>query len=335
MGIHSSIIGARSPSRLSRFLRTTAVLLTVVAMLAAVIAVLTFRIANQVMRREPTTVENFPANVMPAYSIVDFPSLDGQTSLSGWFFPSKGATRATIVMVHGDDVNRLQFGEATAVLYKSLVAQGFNILSFDLRHSGDSAGRLTTYGYTEWEDVLSAVDYARRTTTTHGVVLYGFGNGAGVALAAWQELPATEDDRAQVSSLVSPLPFTKDYILAMMLDGPRGSLDDSIRSAMDRLGALSVFPLPYTVPLAVRLSAGANGGYPLSALASRYQRPMLVMEARTAAGERTTLLRERLRLHPETTSLFERAIPGGETLFGADTADYLASITDFLDLCFP
>jgi pimeloyl-ACP methyl ester carboxylesterase len=238
-------------------------------------------------------------------------------------------------MVHGDDVNRLQFGEATAVLYKYLVALGFNVLSFDLRHSGDSSGRLTTYGYTEWEDVLAAVDYARRTTTTRGVVLYGFGNGTGAALAAWQELPTTEENRTESSSLVVPLPITKDYILAMMLDSPRNSLDDSIRSAMDRLDLLSVFPLPYTVPLAVRLSAGSSGEYPLSALAARYQRPMLIMEARTEDGERTTLLRERLRLHPETTSLFERAIPGGETLFEADPTDYLSSISNFLDLCFP
>jgi uncharacterized protein len=334
MGSLSAIQGSRSPSRASRILRATAVVLTVVALLMGIVAALTFRVANEVMRREPKPIESFPANLMPPYAIVGFPSLDG-VALSGWFFPSRGTPRGTVVLVHSDAENRLQFGEATASLYKSLVAQRFNVLSFDLRHCGDSDGRLTTYGYNEWEDVLAAVDYARRTTTTTGVVLYGFGSGAGAALAAWSELPATEADRASKAPSVSSLPLTREYILALVLDGPENTTDDAIRKAMLRLGLLSVFPLPQTVPIAVRLSAGVSDDYPLSALASRYQRPMLVLEALPAGGGTSRLLAERLRLHPETTSVLQGVVPSGTSLFETDATEYLKALTDFLDRYLP
>jgi len=336
MDTYTSIHGMRSQSRASRALRTAAVLLTAVALICVLVAALTFRYANATMRREPKVVENFSSNVMPGYSIVGFKSLDG-TALSGWFFPAKGTPRGTVVMVHGDSVNRLQFGDATPALYKSLVDRKFNVLSFDLRHSGDSEGRLTTYGYDEWEDVLAAVDYARKTTTTTGVVLYGFGSGAGAALAAWEQLPATEADRNEVPSSVAALPLLRDYVLAMMLDGPLDSPDDSIRLAMDRLGLPSFFPFSATVPLAVRLSAGASSEYPLAALASRFQRPMLVLEPLPADGKRSILLAERLRLQPETTTVYEKAVDGssGATLYGTDPKAYQAELTEFLDQYFP
>jgi len=273
---------------------------------------------------------------MPTYSIVGFTSLDG-TDLNGWYFPAKGSPRGTIVMVHGDGRNRLQFGESTPALYMSLVAQRFNVLSFDLRHSGDSEGRLTTYGYNEWEDVLAAVDYARKTTTTTGVVLYGFGSGAGAVLAAWQELPSTETEREKKPTSLAALPLLRDYILALVLDEPQDSPDDSIRSAMDRLGLPTLFPFNLTVPLAVRLSAGSSSEYPLAALASRYQRPMLVMQPLSSDGRKSILLSERLRLHPETTSVYRVPVEtaSGATLYESRPKEYLAALTGFLDQYFP
>ena len=334
METYAYIRGARTPSRVSRFLRALAVVLTLVAVLAGGIAVLTFRIANEIMRVPPKAVENFSTNILPTFSVVDFSSLDGQTSLSGWFFAAKGTPRGTVVMVHSDGTNRLEFGTGTAALYKALITKGFNVLSFDLRHSGDSGGRLTTYGYTEWQDVLAAVDYARRSTTTTGVVLYGFGSGAGAVLAAWDELPATGDDRKATSRLVSALPFTRDYILAMVLDSPGNSPDDFIRDAMKRLGTPTFLPLPWTVPIAVQMSAGAAQGYSLSALAARYQQPMLVMEVRASGAAHSLLLSERLRLHPDTTSAFEIPVPEGSTMFETDQKAYLEALQNFLDQYF-
>ena len=158
MGIDRAVMGTRSPSRLSFALRFLAAVLTILALLLAGIAAVTFGVANRIMREPPSPLENFPANVMPGFTIVDLPSLDGQTTLSGWYFPAKGEPRGTVAMVHADGGNRLQLGVDTAHLYRFLVERGFDVLSFDLRHSGDSGGRLTTYGYAEWEDVLAAVD---------------------------------------------------------------------------------------------------------------------------------------------------------------------------------
>ncbi len=329
MDMHASVRGSRSPSRSSRFLRVAAAVLALVALAVAIVAAMSFSIANRIMRRDPIPVGNFPANVMPAYSIVGFTSLDN-LSLSGWLFPAKGQAVATVVMVHDDEGNRLAFGDGTPELYRTLVAAGFNVLSFDLRHSGESQGRLTTFGYAEWQDVLAAVDYARRATTTTGVVLYGIGSGAGAALAAWERLPATEADRAAAPAAVARLPFTRDYVKALVLDGPDDSPDDAVRRAMERIGASTFPPLPATVPIAVRMSAGADAEEPLSALASRFQRPMLVIETRVAGAPRSKLLQERLRLQPETTVLLETISGDAAGAYDAGRRKYLDVLVAFV-----
>lgn len=63
-------------------------------------------------------------------------SLDDQTGLSGWLFPAEGTPKSTIILVHDAQANRLQFSLDTPYLYETLVELGYNVLSFDLRHSG-------------------------------------------------------------------------------------------------------------------------------------------------------------------------------------------------------
>jgi hypothetical protein len=61
------------------------------------------------------------------------------------------------------------------------------------------------------------------------------------------------------------------------------------------------------------------------------------MEPLAADGRKPILLAERLRLHPETTSVYEREIDesSGSTLYESDPKDYMDAFTAFLDQYFP
>ena len=66
---------------------------------------------------------------------------------------------------------------------------GYNVLLFDFRGCGLSAGRFTTLGYREAADVLGAVDYLRRRLGQRPLGVLGISMGAVAALRAAPDCP--------------------------------------------------------------------------------------------------------------------------------------------------
>jgi fermentation-respiration switch protein FrsA (DUF1100 family) len=116
------------------------------------------------------------------YEDISFRSPGDGTVLRGWYMPATPGSGRAVVIAPGSAQNRLA-GDVALGLAPSLVAAGFDVLTFDFRAEGESGGDTLTYGAREQDDVLGAVAGAR----AHGdrrVAVIGFSLGAVSAILA-------------------------------------------------------------------------------------------------------------------------------------------------------
>ena len=124
------------------------------------------------------------------YEEVAFPSpLDG-TILRGWYIPALRPTGRAVVIVPGIDSNRL-VGGVSLRLAADLVADGFDVLAFDLRAQGTSDGDTLSFGAREQDDVIGAVTLAQARGARH-VAVIGFSMGAAATMLAAARSPGIE-----------------------------------------------------------------------------------------------------------------------------------------------
>ena len=99
----------------------------------------------------------------------------GAIALDGWVCgPPGGATRGTVVYLHGVADNR---GSSIGAIER-LVPLGYNVIAYDSRAHGTSEGDRCTYGYAEKRDLQHVLDQAGAVD----VILIGHSLGAAVAL---------------------------------------------------------------------------------------------------------------------------------------------------------
>jgi uncharacterized protein len=157
--------------------------LLAVALLAAAVGYLSISlvVAERFTHVVRYHVARAPLVVAPTYENVALRTSDG-LALSGWYFPT-GHDRAAIV-VHGRDGNRVggenRTGEKIADV---LIADGYDVLLFDLRGAGDSEGDRFSLGYQERRDVAAAIEYVgARGIREDRIALIGISMGAGTVL---------------------------------------------------------------------------------------------------------------------------------------------------------
>lgn len=114
-------------------------------------------------------------------------------ALAGWRFPAAGHRRGTIMYLHGVADNRGSSLDAA----RRFVPRGFDVVAFDSRAHGDSAGDICTYGFYEKRDLARVLDRIEDGP----IVLIGSSLGAAVALQA-----ASED--ARISAIVAAESFS-------------------------------------------------------------------------------------------------------------------------------
>jgi pimeloyl-ACP methyl ester carboxylesterase len=108
-------------------------------------------------------IPRLPVNVSPSsvglnYEDVSFPSRGDGVVLKGWYLPAQG--NAIIILVHGGFQNRIDDHADTLELAHDLVQRGYNILLFDQRGRGESAGAARSLSHFQ-QDIGGAVDFAR------------------------------------------------------------------------------------------------------------------------------------------------------------------------------
>jgi fermentation-respiration switch protein FrsA (DUF1100 family) len=153
---------------------------------------------------------------------VEFPSTDG-VLLKGWYIPAPGPARGTIIYCHGLNRTRVEM-LPMAAFGNSL---GYDGLLFDLRHSGQSGGEITTLGYQERLDVLGAVRYAlAERKAARPVVAWGVSMGAAAALMA-------AADSQEIAAVISDSTFL--------------SFSDTAKHHLKLFLHLPAFPIAYEV----------------------------------------------------------------------------------------
>ncbi len=322
------------------FLRITAFILTVAALLFIILAVISFQTANRISSRPTKELANFSANVMPDYQNITFRSLDETIQLKGWFFPAKNKAVATLVVVHSFDQNRLPFDADTARLYERVVEEGFHIIAFDLRNSGESSGDRQTFGYREWEDVLAAMEYSYQLTSLDSFILYGIGTGVTAALIANEKIPVSEEQREHlekgslIEQKLADISFDPGAIKGFIFDTALSHGDDYISYIVERENKTLSPLLKETVPLAVRMSSGLSDNLFIIGQLSRMNTPVLMITQSDIDFLPNEVIEpvmmERKRLYPARTwELNSRS----KVFLGAyelDDSAYRSSVIDYL-----
>jgi alpha-beta hydrolase superfamily lysophospholipase len=130
-----------------------------------------------------TVPKRTPAAFGLAFDDVRFQTADG-VELAGWLIPHPQA-RGNVIFCHGHGRNR---GHVAGLL-QTFHDLGLNVLAFDFRGHGDSAGHTSTFGRDEVEDLVAADKYLRHRCPDQPVMVVGVSLGAAVALQALPRMP--------------------------------------------------------------------------------------------------------------------------------------------------
>lgn len=133
-----------------------------------------------------------PLETDPSYYGLDYEKIsfysrrcEDVVLLRGWYIPCKDSKKC-IIMVHGINSNRVQIEANLLEIAKALVDCGFNVLTFDLRAHGESAGNHLSLGYYEAYDVLGARDFVvnKKKIPPKNIGMLGFSYGAMIIILA-------------------------------------------------------------------------------------------------------------------------------------------------------
>lgn len=317
------------------FILRTALILSILAVMLITLIFLTVTSANKLMNIGKTDVSSVPSNILPNYSVASFSSADDQTALQGWFFKTKNPI-STVIVVHDTGKNRLQFGVDMIDMVESWLDNNYNVFLFDLRHSGNSDGVVSAYGYLEWQDVLGAVAIVKQISVTTDVVLYGIGTGCTSCVLAYDALPdagMSEIELKSYSKNIASLGFDKSYISGMIFDSPAKSSDDYIKPIVRQNEPLGFITQNF-VPYAIRVSSGANN-VNLATSVARLPIPILILygghDTYIGADKITQIINERNRINASLTKTNMISGAGYLEAYSQDKQSYIDSVINFLN----
>jgi pimeloyl-ACP methyl ester carboxylesterase len=304
--------------------------------------------ADRLMKIDGEPVSPYATNRFTSFRSVGFTSGKGQIPLKGWLIQTRTTPpRATLIIVHQQGGNRLPYGLATASLYSQLTKAGFQILAFDLRHSGESGGEMSSFGYAEAEDVRMALEWTIRNTSDTPIVLYGFGSGTTAIFRMMDQLQQNIDsekidgqpDTGSLSSSTLPATEIKKRICALVFDSPARDSDDYIRAVVRQENNRWLFWLKNTTPYAVRMSIGNSKKADYFSEFTTLTLPLMIFghENDCVLPEEAyrPMIEERLRLHPTWTSFYEVKGSGHLSSYDDDPDGYTEALLDFLQKWFP
>lgn len=142
-----------------------------------------------------------------AFEDISIP-VGNRESLAAWFVPSPGADQ-TILICHGAGANKGNF----IWFLPPLAHRGFNLVLFDFRAHGGSAGRTCTYGLHEMHDVLAVANWLKTARPDQSRRIVGLGSSLG-SLALIRAAATTPAIDALIldSPFVSPRALAHDHM---------------------------------------------------------------------------------------------------------------------------
>lgn len=195
-----AITRAYRPQRRYRLNKIAWTLGSLIAALALICVLVSVYVGWKLTHPEHKPLTEDPSRYGTAFEPVQFTSRNGDVPLKGWFLPSEAApAKLNVIIAHGYRENREYTPGDTLKLAKVFVEQGYNVLMFDFRNSGESGGSLTSVGYLEKFDLLGAIDWMQGHHPGK-IAVHGFSMGATTDLLAAAEEPA-------VAGVVADSPF--------------------------------------------------------------------------------------------------------------------------------
>jgi uncharacterized protein len=153
-----------------------------------------------------------PLDMGLAYEPVSFKNADGQ-ALQGWYIPSQND--AVVILLHGYGANRMSM----LAHAKMLAENGYGVLLYDQRASGESEGKVRSWGWADIQDVSAALEFVQvqAEDQANRVGILGCSIGGQIAIQSAANEPALRAvvaDAPTYSSTVDILPpiRTQDWI---------------------------------------------------------------------------------------------------------------------------
>ncbi len=137
------------------FLKIFAILIVVSAIIY--IGTCTY-IATKLTKPVPSPITEDPATVSRNYTNVSFVTSD-HFNLKGWLFKNENSKKI-VIFVQGVNNNRADTPYGTLQIASQLYQKGFSVLLFDIRATGESDGKIISFGLESTKDVQAAVDFA-------------------------------------------------------------------------------------------------------------------------------------------------------------------------------
>ena len=203
----------------------------ILVLLLVIYGLISFLIASSVTKADRKEQEDHPSAYGLEFEDVEFVSRRGDVTLRGWYISGQ-EEMPTLIFVHG--IGSVRSGDRAVDLASRLVANGFNVLMFDLRGHGNSEGDKVSGGYFEQWDVLGAFDFlAKKGVPPTQIGLVGFSMGAAAAVLAAAQEPG---------------------IGALVADSPYGKASDLIAHEAARKTVFPGWLTPIFVPTAVLMA---------------------------------------------------------------------------------
>lgn len=293
---------------------------------ALLVIVITLVVGFFLLRPPRALIQETPSDKL-AYEEVEFSSRADELKLKGWYFAAGDANskstsnrsnnanlqdrETTIILAHGYGANRLQEG-VSLELAEALLSQGYSVLLFDFRNSGESPGILTTLGDKEKQDLLGAVDFInKKTDPGHKIVLHGFSMGAAAAILAGAE---------------------EEKVKGVIADSPFADLKKYLNSNFTKWTRLPEIPFRFTVLNIVPPLAGIKPGrVSPGKVIKDYNKPLLFIHGKSdelIPREETLKLAEQLPDDRAEVRLIPDA--GHVEGFFAARDDYLQAVLSYL-----
>ncbi|MCY4581680.1 MAG: alpha/beta fold hydrolase [Chloroflexi bacterium] len=173
-------------------------------------------IVNTALVAERNEIEERPEDFGLRYDEVEFSPRDWpEITLRGWWIPAQDP-KGVVIRIHGLDSTR----DSSLGMVKTLVDEGYSVLTFDLRGHGESDPAQMGGGIHEKDDLRGAIDYVleERGAVPGRVLLYGDSFGGAIALMTAVDEPA-------VVGLFSDSSFTSvsDLLIQEIADRTRAA----------------------------------------------------------------------------------------------------------------
>ncbi|MDO5033436.1 MAG: alpha/beta hydrolase [Eubacteriales bacterium] len=299
-----------------------------------------FDTAKTLMSLPPQEFNPIAGHLMPDYEQVIFQPVASDIQLSGWFFRAAKDVpfRGNIIFVHQVRSNKLEFELESAKFFNFLLERGFNVLAFDQRHSGQSQGDASGYGYAEYRDVQGAMAACYRLSGRKNFIFYGLGTGVTASLLAWEDLPESPSPEDLAEAKDPDALLSREDVKGFILDTPASSAYDYIRLDISDQGFLQKNFYRRYIPDIVRISSSGPDRINLIPLIGHIEVPIMITRnlPDTVLNQATTdtFIKECVRLKSESCYVAEIPQAGHLQGFSLDQDKYLSDLGDFLDLYF-